>query len=158
MDSQDIRQDGALVAARALDPKQLQDAAPRRRRRKSAAVTIAITGLLASAVMTGCAPGGDVIDADYAKVCQDRTTQQRVEDSKCSEEGRSSSVAGWYFIPMGSLGQNTTRSIPAVGQGLSGGQLSIPSASTSKTGVSSKGSSVSRGGFGGSSKGGSMGG
>ena len=131
----------------------------RRKRRKSSAVVLGVTALLASAVLTGCGPSGNVIDADYAKVCQDKTTKQRIEDSKCSEEGRASGHAGWYFFPMGSAGSTTSHSVPAVGQKLSGGTEKIPAKATSKSGVSSKGSdSVSRGGFGGGAKGGSVGG
>jgi hypothetical protein len=132
---------------------------PRSRGRKSAAVILGISAILASAVLTGCSPDGNVIDADYAKTCQDKTSKQRVEDDKCSDQGRSSGHYGWYFLPMGSSGSTTSRSVPGVGSALSGGTESIPSGATSKSGISSKGStSVSRGGFGGSVKGGSIGG
>ncbi|MCC3292377.1 tRNA-dihydrouridine synthase [Arthrobacter sp. zg-Y1110] len=131
--------------------------APRKHsgRRKSGAVILGVTALLASAVLTGCSPSGDVIDADYAKVCQEKTTEKRVEDDKCSEEGRSSGYAGWYFFPMGSSSSGKSHSIPAVGSKLTGGSTSIPDKATSKSGVSDKGSSkVTRGGFGGGAKGG----
>lgn len=128
-------------------------------RRKSGAVVLGISALLASAVLTGCSPDGDVIDADYAQSCKDKTTNQRVEDEKCSDRGRSSGHYGWYFLPMGNSGSTAARSLPAVGAPLSGGVDSIPSGATAKSGISSKGSSaVSRGGFGGSVKGGSIGG
>lgn len=135
--------------------------APRKHsgRRRSGAVVLGVTALLASAVLTGCSPSGDVIDADYAKVCQDKTSEKRVEDDKCSEEGRSSGHAGWYFFPMGTSGSTKSHSIPAVGSKLTGGKTSIPSNASSKSGVDSKGSkAVTRGGFGGSVKGGSIGG
>lgn len=120
---------------------------------------LGISAVLASAVLTGCTPDGNVIDADYAQTCQDKTNQQRVEDSKCSDQGRSSGHYGWYFLPMGSSGSTATRSIPGVGSTLSGGTESIPSGSTAKSGISSKGStSVSRGGFGSSVGGGHAGG
>jgi hypothetical protein len=109
-----------------------------------------VTALLASALLTGCSPDGEVIDADYAKVCQDRTTEERAEDDRCSEQGVSSGLYGWYFLAMGS----GRRSIPAVGAGLSGGTRSVPSGATSRSGVSPDGaSSVSRGGFGSSNGG-----
>lgn len=128
-------------------------------RRRSGAVMLGVTALLASAVLTGCTPSGDVIDADYAKVCQEKKTEKRVEDDKCSEEGRSSGSTGWYFFPMGSSSSGKTHSVPAVGSKLSGGTTSIPDKATSKSGVSDKGSSkVTRGGFGGGAKGGSTGG
>jgi hypothetical protein len=131
--------------------------APRKpeRLRRNASLALGVTSILASALLTGCTPSGDVIDADYAKVCRDNQTQQRSEDTNCnSESGRSGGHYGWYFLPMG--GSNSSRSLPGVGQSLSGGVDSIPSGATSKSGVASKGSSaVSRGGFGGSAKGGS---
>lgn len=119
--------------------------------RRNASLALGVTAVLASALLTGCTPSGDVIDADYAKVCRDNRTQQRTEDTNCnSTSGRGGGAYGWYFLPMGSSG----RSVPGVGQSLSGGTDSIPSNATSKSGVSSKGSSsVSRGGFGGSAKG-----
>jgi hypothetical protein len=127
------------------------------RLRRTSALALGMTGVLASALLTGCTPGGDVIDADYAKVCRDNQTNNRVEDVNCdSSDARSSGHFGWYFLPMGVGGSRTTRSIPGVGTPLSGGVTSIPSTATSKSGTPSKGSSsVSRGGFGGSAKGGS---
>jgi hypothetical protein len=121
--------------------------------RRNASMALGVTAILASALLTGCAPNGDVIDADYAKVCRDSKTQQRTEDKNCnSESGRSGGAYGWYFLPMGSSG----RSVPGVGQSLAGGTDSIPSSASSKSGITPKGSSsVSRGGFGGSAKGGS---
>jgi hypothetical protein len=115
------------------------------RARRSSGVALGVTALLASALLTGCSPDGEVIDADYAKVCQDRTTEERAEDNRCSEQGVSSGLYGWYFLAMGA----GRRSIPAVGAGLSGGTTSVPSGATSRSGVSPDGaSSVSRGGFG----------
>lgn len=127
--------------------------------RQSSAVVLGVSALLASAVLTGCTPDGEVIDADYAQLCQDKTTQDRVEDSKCSDQSRGSTYYGWYFLPLGTSGSNTTRSIPAVGAKLSGGVTTIPQGATVKSGTPVKGSStVSRGGFGGSAKGGGSGG
>jgi hypothetical protein len=120
-------------------------AAPPPRFRRSSSVALGVTALLSSALLTGCSPDGDVIDADYAKVCQDKTSQERAEDDRCSEDGVRSGVYGWYFLAMGT----GRRSIPAVGSGLSGGTTSIPSGATSRAGVAPDGaSSVSRGGFG----------
>ena len=124
---------------------------------------MAVTSLLASAILTGCSPDGEVIDSEYAKVCQDQTTQERVEDSKCSEEGRHSGHAGWYFLPL--VGR-----IPAIGQRLSGGTTTAPRTGTTRTGVNPRGetfrrdstvhrdSTVRRGGFGSSTRHGSFGG
>ncbi|WP_258062512.1 tRNA-dihydrouridine synthase [Arthrobacter sp. B0490] len=121
-----------------------------RRARRSSGVALGVTALLASALLTGCSPDGEVIDADYAKVCQNRTTEERAEDDRCSEQGASSGLYGWYFLAMGA----GRRSIPAVGAGLSGGTTSVPSGATSRAGFSPDGaSSVSRGGFGSSNSG-----
>lgn len=121
--------------------------------RRNASLTLGVTAVLASALLTGCAPNGDVIDADYAKVCRDNSTQQRTDDTNCnSSSGRGGGHYGWYFLPMNN---SSSRSVPGVGQALSGGTDSIPSTSSSKSGITSKGlPSVSRGGFGGSAKGG----
>ncbi|HEX9226380.1 MAG TPA: tRNA-dihydrouridine synthase [Arthrobacter sp.] len=151
--------DSHREAARRAEPAITLPKETRTRTRKSAAVVLGISAILTSAVLTGCSPDGDVIDADYAQTCQDKTTQQRVDDDKCSDQGRSSGHYGWYFLPMGSSGSTSARSVPGVGSPLSGGITSIPSGATAKSGVSSKGASaVSRGGFGGSVKGGSIGG
>ncbi|WP_422759029.1 tRNA-dihydrouridine synthase [Paenarthrobacter sp. C1] len=124
------------------------------RGRRSGVVILGVSAVMASAVLTGCSPDGSVIDADYAQTCQDKATQQRVEDDKCSDQGRSSRHYGWYFLPMGSSGSTDSRSIPEVGAPLSGGTDSIPPGATAKSGVATKGpTSVSRGGFGGSAKG-----
>jgi hypothetical protein len=141
----------------AKDARAAGTGAGTRRLRRTSALALGMTGVLASALLTGCTPNGDVIDADYAKVCRDNETNNRVEDVNCdSSQARGSGHFGWYFLPMGIAGSRTSRSIPGVGSSLSGGVTSIPSTATSKSGAPSKGSSaVSRGGFGGSAKGGS---
>jgi hypothetical protein len=124
------------------------------RTRKSGSLSLGIAGLLASALLTGCTPSGDVIDADYAQVCQDKKNEQRVDDNNCSEQGRSGGHYGWYFYQT----QGSSTTIPPVGQRLTGGVTSVPAGKSVKSGIASKGGTVSRGGFGTSSKGGSSGG
>ena len=114
-------------------------------------VALGVSGLLASVLLTGCTPDGDVVDADYAQVCRDSKTELRVEDDKCSDQGRSSGAYGWYFYHMAS----GSSSVPPVGSKATGGVTSVPQGASSKPGVSGKGGTVSRGGFGGSAKGGS---
>ncbi|WP_247826571.1 tRNA-dihydrouridine synthase [Arthrobacter antioxidans] len=126
--------------------------------RRTGSLALGVTALLASALLTGCTPSGDVIDEDYAQVCQDRTTQERVEDSKCSEEGRSSSHFGWYFLPMVLNSSGSSTVIPRVGGKVSGGTTSIPSGTTARNGFAGDGQSVTRGGFGSSVKSGGNGG
>ena len=118
-------------------------------------MALGLSGLLASVLLTGCSPDGNVVDADYAQVCQDRKSQSRVEDDKCSDQGRSSGAYGWYFFNMNSGSSNT---VPPVGSRLTGGTTTAPASGTVKSGIASKGGTVSRGGFGGSAKGGSSGG
>jgi hypothetical protein len=118
--------------------------------RKSRKLALTVTGLLASAMMTGCTPGGDVIDADYAQICKDNRNETRVEDNHCSQEGRSGGYYGWYFYQSGST-------VPGVGSPARGGVTSIPGGTTAKSGTPSKGGTVSRGGFGNSAKGSSGG-
>lgn len=110
--------------------------------RKSKVVVIAGTGFLAASLLTGCSTNSD---ADYAKVCKDAKSNQRVSDDKCSDEGTSHGAYGWYFFSM--MNNNNSR-VPALGAPLSGGATSIPDTATSKAGVSSSGETVSRSGFG----------
>ncbi len=122
------------------------------RRRKSGALALGVTGLLASAMLTGCAPDGASIDADYAQVCRDNHTESRVDDNNCSDQGRSSGSYGWYFFST-----QSTSPVPAVGSRLTGGTAALPSGSTAKAGTPSMGGTVSRGGFGTTAKGSSGG-
>jgi hypothetical protein len=110
--------------------------------RKSKAVIIAGTGFLAASLLTGCATDSD---ADYAKVCKDAKSNQRVSDDKCSDDGPNNSAYGWYFFSM--MNNNNSR-VPALGAPLSGGATSIPDTATSKSGVNTSGDTVSRSGFG----------
>lgn len=110
--------------------------------RKSKVLVIAGTGFLAASLLSGCSTNSD---ADYAKVCHDSKSQQRVSDDKCSNDGASSGIYGWYFL---SMMNNKSATVPAVGAPLSGGATSIPDSATSKAGVKSTGETVSRSGFG----------
>ena len=125
------------------------------KQRRIRTLALGLSGLLASVLLTGCSPDGEVVDADYAQVCQDVKNELRVEDDKCSDQGRSSGAYGWYFFHMNSGSSST---VPAVGTKLSGGSKTAPTSGTVKSGVTPKGGTVSRGGFGSSSKGGSSGG
>lgn len=121
-----------------------------RRRRASTAVSIGVVAALAAS-LTGCGQGSGVKE-DYAKICRDNSTAKRLPDDDCNNHG---GHAGWYYIPISS--SRSTR-IPAVGDDVSGGRSSLPSGSTAKSGISSKGTSVSKGGFGGSGERGGFGG
>lgn len=100
-----------------------------------------------------------MIDADYAQACQNKTTDERAEDEKCSEEGRSSGHYGWYFLPMGSSGSSSSRALPAVGARLAGGVTSIlPKQQPRAASLARVQHPFPAAAFGGSAKGGSTGG
>ncbi len=113
-------------------------------------VSIGVVAALAAS-LTGCGEGSGV-DADYAKICRDNATQKRLPDDDCNNHG---GTAGWYYLPVSS---NRSTTVPAVGEKVSGGTSSLPSGKTAKSGISSRGSSVSKGGFGGSGEHGGFGG
>ncbi|MDR2254462.1 MAG: tRNA-dihydrouridine synthase [Arthrobacter sp.] len=128
------------------------------RRRASVAVSIGVTATLAT-TLTACSPGNRATDTsdEYARICRDATTQQRVEDEKCNEGGSGSHAHGFmpYFL---FLGNNARTRVPAVGETATGGTSTLPAGKTARSGVSSKGETfargTARGGFGGSGKGG----
>ncbi len=126
----------------------------KRSQRRTVVVGLGVTALLAGTITAIVASQEN--DADYAQVCFNDQTGERVDDANCgSSEGRSSGIYAWYFYSRGS-------SVPAVGQNRSAYPnftRNVPSGAKASTGYSTKGGTVSRGGFGGSSKsGGSSGG
>lgn len=135
-----------------------QRAAARKKRsqRRTVVVGLGVTALLAGTI-TAIVASNDA-EADYAQVCFNDETGERVDDDNCdnsSSAGRSSGVYAWYFYSRGA-------SVPAVGQNRSSYPSytkTVPQGAKTATGYSSKGGTVSRGGFGSSSKsGGSSGG
>ena len=135
--------------------RQGQDAATRKKRsqRRTVVVGLGVTALLAGTITAVVASNQD--EADYAQVCFNDETGERVEDTQCnSSAGRSGALYAWYFYSRGA-------SVPGVGQNRSSYPSytsNIPSGAKASTGYSTKGGTVSRGGFGSSSKGGSTGG
>jgi hypothetical protein len=133
----------------------LASAAARRKRsqRRTAVVGLGVTALLAGTITAIVASNEE--EADYAQVCFDDQTGQRVEDTQCSSTaGRSGGLYAWYFYPRGA-------SVPPVGGNRSSFPSytsTIPQGAKASTGYSTKGGTVSRGGFGSGSKGGSTGG
>ncbi len=127
--------------------------------RKSAAVVLGITALLAPS-LSACGGGGDDNDeVESQAVCIDEETQERVSDEECDPEGDRVSGPGgsiflWYF-----LGTVAGRGFPGIGQRVpAGGSYSPPSGSYRRGGVPAAGGNVPRGGFGGGTKAGSSGG
>ncbi|MCO4236156.1 Tat pathway signal protein [Pseudarthrobacter sp. MDT3-28] len=135
--------------------RQTHDAAARKKRsqRRTVVVGLGVTALLAGTITAVVASNQD--EADYAQVCFNDETGERVEDTQCnSSAGRSGALFAWYFYSRGA-------SVPGVGQNRSSYPSytsTIPSGAKASTGYSIKGGTVSRGGFGSSSKGGSTGG
>ncbi|MBP1135260.1 hypothetical protein JOE31_001492 [Arthrobacter sp. PvP023] len=143
-----------------IDPferERKREAAARKKRsqRRTVVVGLGVTALLAGTITAIVA--SNEAEADYAQVCFNDETGERVDDAQCdnsSSAGRSSGIYAWYFYSRGA-------SVPAVGQNRSqytGFTKTVPQGAKSSKGYSTKGGTVSRGGFGSSSKGGSTGG
>jgi hypothetical protein len=132
-----------------------RDAAARKKRsqRRTVVVGLGVTALLAGTITAIVA--GNEQDPDYAQVCFNDETGERVEDTQCnSSAGRGGGLYAWYFYARGA-------SVPGIGQNRTAYPnftRTVPQGAKTSTGYSSKGGTVSRGGFGSSSKGGSTGG
>ncbi len=135
--------------------KQLNEAAARKKRsqRRTVVVGLGVTALLAGTITAVVASNQD--EPEYAQVCFNDETGERVEDTNCnSSAGRAGGIYAWYFFSRGSF-------VPAVGQNRSTAPIytrTVPSGAKASTGYSSKGGTVSRGGFGTSAKSGTSGG
>ncbi|MGF4043123.1 Tat pathway signal protein [Paenarthrobacter nitroguajacolicus] len=128
----------------------------KRSQRRTVVVGLGVTALLAGTITAIVASNEK--EADYAQVCFNEETGERVDDNQCdnsSSAGRSSGVYAWYFYSRGA-------SVPALGQNRSSYPSytkNVPTDAKTSKGYSTKGGTVSRGGFGSSSKsGGSSGG
>ncbi|RAM35957.1 Tat pathway signal protein [Arthrobacter globiformis] len=132
-----------------------RDAAARKKRsqRRTVVVGLGVTALLAGTITAIVASNEQ--DPDYAQVCFNEETGERVEDTQCnSSAGRGGALYAWYFYSRGA-------SVPGIGQNRTAYPnftRTVPQGAKTSTGYSSKGGTVSRGGFGSSSKGGSTGG
>jgi len=119
-----------------------------RRRMRSAGVSLGVTAVVAAG-LTGCSSS-----ADYAAVCVNPETEQRVADDECdsdSDYNGSGSGFFWYYLA-------ASRVVPAIGAGVSGGTFngSRLNGSVQRGGLSTGGgdtvkSSTTKGGFGSSS-------
>jgi hypothetical protein len=123
---------------------------PARRRMRSSSISLGITALMASS-LTGCSSS-----PDYAAVCVDPETQERVDDDQCDDDSDYNGGGSgffWYYLGASSR-------IPAVGQTTSGGTFSgstlngtVQRGGLPTTGGSTVKSATTKGGFGGSSRG-----
>ena len=124
--------------------------APVHRRMRSASISLGITAVMASS-LTGCATS-----ADYAAVCVDPDTQERVADDQCDDDSDYNGVGTgffWYYLGASSR-------VPAIGQSATGGTYrgstlngTVQRGGLPSTGGSTVRSSTTKGGFGGSSRG-----
>lgn len=123
---------------------------PVRRRMRSTSISLGITAVMASS-LTGCASS-----ADYAAVCVNPDTQERVADDQCDDDSDYNGVGTgffWYYLGASSR-------IPAIGSTTSGGTFrgstlngSVQRGGLPTVGGSTVRSSTIKGGFGGSSRG-----
>ncbi len=135
--------------------KQQAEAASRKKRsqRRTVVVGLGVTALLAGTLTAVVASNQD--DPEYAQVCFNDETGERVEDANCnSSAGRGGGIYAWYFFSRGAF-------VPAVGQNRSlapNYTRTVPSGAKASTGYTAQGGTVSRGGFGTSAKSGTSGG
>lgn len=118
------------------------------RRRASGVVALGVTAALATS-LTGCSSeSNEVQDPEYAKICRDETTEERLDDSECEDRVNHSHMsAGWFFLPLLLGGMRSP--VPAVGAPVpaSSGTPSVPSGTRTQT-APRKGGDITRGGFG----------
>ncbi len=117
---------------------------------RSTSIALGITAVMASN-LTGCASS-----ADYAAVCVDPQTQQRVDDDQCDDDSDyNGSGTGffWYYLAARSV-------VPGIGSTVGGGTYrgstlggTVQRGGLPSTGGSTVRSSTTKGGFGGSSRG-----
>lgn len=137
-----------------------------RRRMRSAAVSIGLTALMAAS-LTGCSSDDDET-ADYAAICVNPETQERIDDSNCRDDREyNGSGAGFFWFYMATRGGAF---VPPIGGRYSAGtgtfagsSLRAPQGGTAtvqRGGLDTKGGNIgtiARGGFGKAGKGGSGG-
>ncbi|MEV7430711.1 MULTISPECIES: hypothetical protein [unclassified Nocardioides] len=121
-----------------------------RRRMRSTSVALGVTALMAAG-LTGCSSS-----ADYAAVCVNPETEERVDDDQCDDDSDYNGVGTgffWYYLGASSR-------VPSVGAPVSGGTWNGSSLSGKvqrgglpSTGGSTVKSTTKTGGFGGSSRG-----
>jgi len=117
---------------------------------RSSSISLGITALMAS-TLTGCSSS-----ADYAAVCVDPDTKERVADDQCDDDSDYNGVGTgffWYYLAASSR-------VPALGQTATGGTWrgstlngAVQRGGLPTTGGSTVKSATTKSGFGGSSRG-----
>jgi hypothetical protein len=118
---------------------------------RSTSVALGVTALMASG-LTGCSSES----ADYAAVCVDPETEERVDDDQCEDDRDYHGVGAgffWYYLAASSR-------VPAVGRAVSGGTYQgssltgrVQRGGLPTTGGTTVRSATKTGGFGGSNRG-----
>jgi hypothetical protein len=131
----------------------------RRKRMRSAKVTLGLTALMAAS-LTGCASEEQ---PDYAAICVDPQTQTRAEDDNCTDEREyHGSGAGFFWFYMATRGGGF---VPPIGGSYNAGSgtYTVPRAGSptvKRGGLDTRGGdigTITRGGFGKAGKGSSGG-
>lgn len=117
---------------------------------RSTSISLGITAVMASS-LTGCASS-----ADYAAVCVNPDTQERVDDDQCDDDSDYNGAGSgffWYYLGARAL-------VPGIGSTVTGGTFrgstlngTVQRGGLPSTGGSTVRSSTTKGGFGGSSRG-----
>lgn len=115
---------------------------------------LVLVPLLSSMMITAGACYRTDTNDEYSRVCVDRETGKRVEDTRCGtgSTGHGAGVGAfyaWYFL---SGGGYRTGALPPVGAPVRGGTYTLPQGARVVNAPASS-SSVRRGGFGSSSRG-----
>ena len=123
---------------------------PTSRRMRSTTISLGITALMASS-LTGCSSS-----ADYAAVCVDPETQERVDDDQCDDDSDYNGGGTgffWSYLAARSV-------VPGIGQTATGGTFRgssltgvVQRGGLPTTGGSTVKSATTKGGFGGSNRG-----
>ena len=124
----------------------------RGRRRASGVVALGVTAALAT-TLTGCSSDDNKVDdQEYAQICRDQQTEERLPDEECENRvGHSHMSAAWFFLPL-LLSGNRGDTVPAVGSAVpqSTGSATSPGGAATHRAPSQGGSGrdIARGGFG----------
>ena len=126
------------------------DRHPARRRMRSTSISLGITAVMASS-LTGCATS-----ADYAAVCVDPDTEERVDDDQCDDDSDYNGTgAGFFWYYLAARSRGARRRLDRHGGTFRGSTLNgtVQRGGLPTTGGSTVKSSTTKGGFGGSNRG-----
>ena len=89
-------------------------------RKLIATAAVTVSTLLVGAGLTGCSTEEDGYTnaPQYTRVCEDRVTHERVDDSRCQGHSLGTSLL-WYYIL-------TSHAVPRVGTHVYGGTVTYP--------------------------------